>query len=239
MANIDRIQAQLRSSAASVFEVESTPPFICYFNPDDPVPHSNYAMPDTNEFGDLTTALDQLIACFVRRGRRPRFEYLASYAPSLAEALERHGFDLEMRTALMVCTPESIREAPPVPGLEVTWLTKDAPIADVQDFVTVQKRAFGTEDDPAATAEEAQRFRERFGTGQIYLARLNGEPVGAGSLTQPDNGIAEVAGISTAAAYRRRGIAAALTAHIARTGFASGLDTLFPHRRRRAGRTHL
>ena len=48
MANIDRIQAQLRSSAASVFEVESTPPFTCYFNPDDPAPHANCAMPDTN-----------------------------------------------------------------------------------------------------------------------------------------------------------------------------------------------
>jgi hypothetical protein len=158
--------------------------------------------------GDLTAVLDQLVVCFQRRGRRLRFEYLESFVPQLGVALERYGFELEMRTALMICTPQSRQNAPVIPGLDVKVLDGDASTEEFQDLVTVQRRAFSKDDAPWATAEEAKQFRHRFATGQFFLARLNGTPVGAGSLTQPDNGIAEVAGISTAPAYRRRGIAA-------------------------------
>ena len=227
MSNIERIQVQLRSSAASVFETEAIPPFTCYFNPDEAAPHANYAMPDENPSGDLGLSLDQLVAAFRRRGRRPRFEYLEPFAPDLGEILERFGFELEMRTALMICTPQTVQNALMIPGLDIRHLGDGASSEDIQAFVTVQRRAFGHENAPAATAEEAEQFRQRFRSVRFFLAQLDGEPVGAGSLTRPDNGIAEVAGISTASAVRRRGIAAAVTEYIARTAFESGLDTLF------------
>ncbi len=227
MSNVERIQMQLRSSAAAIFETESTSPFTCYFNPDDAAPHANFAIPDENPSGDLVSSLDQLVATFRRRGRRPRFEYLEPYAPDLGELLKRYGFELEMRTALKICTPQTVRNAPTIQGLDIRRLGDGASSTDIQAFVTVQRRAFGDENAPAATAEEAEQFRQRFRSVQIFLAQLDSEPVGAGSLTQPDNGIAEVAGISTASAVRRRGIAAAVTEYIARTGFESGLDTLF------------
>lgn len=227
MSLVERIQMQLRSGAASVFETESTPPFICFFNPEEAAPYANYAMPDEKPSGDIAAALDRLVAAFYRRGRRPRFEYLESFAPDLGNVLERYGFKAEMRTVLMTCTPDSARSVPVFKGLEVKHLDGNAVIEDVQAFVTVQRRAFGKEDAAAATSNEALQFRQRFSSVQFFLARLNGEPVGAGSLTQPDNGIAELAGISTAPAYRRRGVAAAVTAYIAQFGFERGLDTLF------------
>ncbi len=227
MSNIERIQMQLRSSAGSVFETLSLPPFICFFNPDEAAPYVNYAMPDEKPSGDIDAALDRLVAAFHRRGRRPRFEYLESFAPDPGDVLERRGFELEMRAVLMICTPQTMQNAPAIPGLEVKHLNHDASFDEFRDLVTVQRRAFGNEDAPLATAEEAEQFRHRFDTVQFFLARLNNEAVGAGSLTQPENGIAEVAGISTAVPFRRRGIAAVVTNHIAQAGFDSGLDTIF------------
>lgn len=224
---IGRLQAQLRASADAIFEREDLPPFACYFNPDDAAAHANVAIPVTAVGGDLTAVLDALVARFVELVRGPRIEYLEPFALMLAQSLTAYGFAREDRNLLMVCTPASYRPAPAVEGLEIVRLDAPASIELAQDFVTVQARAFGEDDAPAATVVEAIRFRTRFQSVQMFLAQLDGAPVGAGSLTKPHNGVAEVAGISTLTAYRRRGVAAALTAHIARHGFALGLDALF------------
>lgn len=224
---IGRLQAQLRASADAIFEREDTPSFACYFNPDDAAPHANVAIPVTAAGGDLTAALDALVACFVDRVRTPRIEYLEPFAPMLAPSLTAYGFVREDCNLLMVCTPASYRPAPAVERLEIMRLGADSSIEVAQDFVTVQSRAFGDDDAPAAMVAEAVRFRTRFQSMQMFLAQLDGAPVAAGSLTKAHDGVAEVAGISTLTAYRRRGVAAALTAHIARHGLSTGLDALF------------
>jgi predicted GNAT family acetyltransferase len=97
----------------------------------------------------------------------------------------------------------------------------------VAALLTVQRRGFGDEHAPEATEADAEQFRRRFGKLQLFGAYLDGVPVSAGSLLAPYEGLSEVAGIATLPAYRGRGIAAALTAHIARAAFDQRLDLVF------------
>jgi hypothetical protein len=119
---IERIQAQLRSSAHQNYEAVALPPFTLFFNPDDASPYANYAIPDAPVGGDLRAPLTALRTTFAAHQRRPRFEFIAAYAPALPTALEAHGFRAEPPTYLMLCTSTTFRPAPAVAGLTVARL---------------------------------------------------------------------------------------------------------------------
>jgi hypothetical protein len=167
---VARIQAQLRASASQNYEAVATPPFTCFFNPDDPSPWSNYAIPDLSIRGDVTEALSVLRAVFGSRARQPRFEFIEEYTPDLAPALAVHGFVEEMRALLMVCTQATYQSASPIPDVPVMELTAAAPLAAIQEFLTVQRRGFGYEDATAVSEAEAQQFRDRFQMTRLFAA---------------------------------------------------------------------
>ena len=73
----------------------------------------------------------------------PRFEFIEEYAPDLGPALVAAGFSLEERYPLLVCTPETLRPGPPIPGLTITTLTPDSPAEDLLACLTVQREGFG------------------------------------------------------------------------------------------------
>jgi ribosomal protein S18 acetylase RimI-like enzyme len=58
----------------------------------------------------------------------------------------------------------------------------------------------------------------------VMVREIGGEVVGAGLAVAPVAGVSEVAGIAVREAYRRRGIAGALTAAITDRLFAAGVD---------------
>ncbi|MEM7221162.1 MAG: hypothetical protein AAF515_22570, partial [Pseudomonadota bacterium] len=101
MIDIERIQTQLRVSARANLEEVTIPPFTCFFHPDESGTWSNYAIPDIPITDAPHTALEKLALCFREQERIPRFEYLAGFAPELAEILEKHGYQLEMPTELL------------------------------------------------------------------------------------------------------------------------------------------
>ena len=80
---------------------------------------------------------------FVRGACAPCFEFIEEYAPDLGPALVAVGFDLEERYPLLVCTPETLRPGPPIPGLTITTLTPDSPAEDFLACLTVQRQGFG------------------------------------------------------------------------------------------------
>jgi len=214
MLDVERIQEQLRHSARQAYEAVPVPPFTAFINPESTAPYNNYAIPDGPIDGDLREALEALRELFRVRGRRARFEFIEAAAPELAAKLRDHGFEEEGRTQLMVCTAASLRAAVQT-------------IEDMRDLLTVQRRSFGPADQAPATVDDARDFLQRYRGTQLFLARLHGEAVSGGSLLPPYNGVAEVAGIATLPAYRGRGIAGAVTAEAARTGFAQGLQQVF------------
>ncbi len=224
MIAIARLQAYLRESARQRYEAVAIPPFTLFFHPTEAASHYNYAIPDEPVGGDLGASLSELCQAFASRGRQPRFEFIAGFAPDLAPALQVAGFVEESRAILMICTPETYRPAPEVPDLTVTILGEDTSLTDMGAVMAVQHEGFSmTSRDPVSDAEAAEFLKWLAGT-TFFLARLEGEPVSAGSLIAPLDGLAEVAGIATRPAYRRRGIATVITDYTLRTAFARGVE---------------
>ena len=76
---IARIQAQLRYSAQQNYEAIALPPFTCYFNPENPSPWNNYAIPDEPITAEQTVALhDQLAELCAHYQQQERQEMIYS-----------------------------------------------------------------------------------------------------------------------------------------------------------------
>jgi ribosomal protein S18 acetylase RimI-like enzyme len=224
MASLARLQAYLRHSARRQYEAVAVPPFTLFFHPTAALPYFNYAIPDEATGGDLQRPLARLRAEFNAHGRQPRLEFIEAFAPQLAAALRAAGFVEEARLDLMICTADTYRPAPPVPGLTVSELAGRSPLADAQAFLATQRQGFDPGDTTSATVAQAEQFLQRLGEGRAFLARLDGQPVGAGALAAAFDGLAEVAGIATLEPFRRRGVASVLTSEAVRTAFVQGVE---------------
>ena len=225
MLPVARLQAFLRRSAQHQYTAVAIPPFSAFFHADDPLSFLNYAIPDEPAGGDLRAPLARLRAEFRARGRLPRFEFIEGYAPALAAALRVAGFAEESRLHLMLCLPATYCPAPDVPGLTVARLTPDAPDCDIEDFLETRRAGFEPFGAPALAPDEAARFRAGLsGGGATFLARLHGHAAGVASHNTPLDGTTEIGGVATLAAFRRRGIAAAITGEAVRTAFADGAE---------------
>jgi len=235
--SIPHLQDYLRRIARRENDVVSVPPFSAFCHASDPLPAFSYAIPDCpmprapSDSGATCLALDaplaRLAQTFTERDRWPRFEFLQEYAPGLALALESAGYGLETAQIMLCTTVESLRYPSKVPGLVLTRLGSDAPVALIQEMLAVQRRGFEGEDAMEVGFSSARRFRETLTGGRARLARLNGTPVGAGTLAAPSAGLCELRGIVTLASYRRRGIGSALTARLARDAFGLGAEVAF------------
>lgn len=126
-------------------------------------------------------------------------------------------------TLFLACTSESFRPAPPIAGLDYVVLTQRSSLADVQEGLNTNAWGFDPSAVPASE-EEAEAFRQGLVTNCAFTARYNGQPAAAGMFTPPAHGVAEIAGITTLVAYRRRGIAAALTSEIVRVALTYGVE---------------
>ena len=224
---IERIQSQLRASAAATFETVAIPPFTCFVNADDANPGYNYAIPDEAFDSDPGQALDDLAALYRSRDRSPRFEFLEAYAPGLSTALAERGYRLEMRSYLMTCTLADATSPPPILGVTVRALTDASPLSDFQALMTVQSRSFGAADAPAATASDGENFRRRFAATTFFVAEADGKIVSVGAFTPPSDGVTEVVGIATLPDYRGRGIAGLLTSQITSHALGQGVELAF------------
>jgi predicted GNAT family acetyltransferase len=77
------------------------------------------------------------------------------------------------------------------------------------------------------TRQEIEVFRQSLVTARSFTARWDGEGVAAGMFTEIEEGVTELAGITTLEPYRRCGIASALTATITEAAFDHGAGITF------------
>ncbi|MBW4448649.1 MAG: GNAT family N-acetyltransferase [Spirirestis rafaelensis WJT71-NPBG6] len=218
-----RIQSYLRFAASQQRDTQQIGPFLATFNPHSANPFLNYAIPDDAATPSLID-VNALIAAYESRGRKPRLEYVATLAPAVEEALVAAGFTVEGRLPLMICTPGSEQFLPVPLDIELIVPVSDA---EMLATVTVQNEAYG---ESAPSAEDGQRLRNSLAAGAIaVLARVasTGEPAGAGVCSVPGNQTTEVAGIGVRVAFRRRGIAGALTTRLVREAFDAGVTVAF------------
>lgn len=223
----ERFQSYLRAIAHRWQTAIALPPFTLFINFLSDSHFANYALPDLPVGGDVRGALAALRVAFGEHNRQPRIEYVHEFAPELADALRAAGWVEESRVQLMVCALGDYRQPADVPGLVIRVIDADSPLAVVQSLVEVQRQVFEPERSDAVTEHDAHYFLDGMGGGRAFLAVVDGEAVGAGGYNPPLDGIAEVAGIATMAAYRRRGIATVLAAEATSAAFARGVEVVF------------
>lgn len=192
-------------------------PFVCRFNPSWSSPFANYAIPDDHAEPSRED-IKALIAMFRQQDRRPRLEYLPACAPAVEKALLSAGFEIEDRPPVMACQPQNLAVPDPVPGLEFREPRGDD---DLDDLAFIQHRAFGEPGEPEPGVGAAARRTYENG-GIVVLALFRGEPAAGGSCSAPVDGMTELGGIAVADRFRRRGIGAALSAHLTELAHARG-----------------
>ena len=218
------IEAYLRQAAAYGRDTARIGPFLATFAPGSASPYVNYAIPDDGA-QPQPADISALVAVYAGRGRTPRLEYLPDLAPAVEPALLAAGFTVEARMPMMVCRPA---EAVPVPVPDGIELSVPRSRAEFAGVVAVQRAAFG-EDEPVTDAAIEGLVKLLADGGLAVLARdtERGVPAGAGVATVVIDGTTELVGLAVPQRYRRRGIAAAVTAQLSRLADRAGVTTAF------------
>ncbi|MEV6301794.1 GNAT family N-acetyltransferase [Actinoplanes sp. NPDC051861] len=215
-----RIQRYVVSNLRNRPQVVESGPFVIGLDPDSDSPFINYASPLP---GEKITAADvrALITAFTQAGRKPRLEYVTSGSPGLEDELIAAGFTVEARHQYLVSTPEKLCAFPVPPELH---LAEPATDPDRADLVVALNEAFG--EPPQASESDVARVRRTQERGGIALAALTAarECVGGAQAMAPNDQVSEVGGIGVREPFRRRGLAAAITASITDRLFRRGVE---------------
>ncbi|GAB2600469.1 hypothetical protein Aab01nite_65180 [Paractinoplanes abujensis] len=215
-----RIQQSVAANLSARPAAAEVGPFVLGLDPGTDSPHINYATPQP---GATITAADvaALVAAFRAAGRRPRLEYVVTCAPGLESLLVAAGFRVEERHDYLVCDSATLLVPPRPDGFDLREPDTDAQRAAM---VGAQNEAFGGE--PTATASDTARVLRLQSAGGVAMAAVaaDGTCAGGGTAVAPNGGVSEVGGIAVRQAFRRRGLAAAITAAVTGRLFARGAD---------------
>jgi ribosomal protein S18 acetylase RimI-like enzyme len=204
------VQNHVRALALASPDHLRVGPFVFRYNPDWPSPYANYAIPD-HAAVPSTADVQALVRAFRERDRKPRLEYLPSCAPRVEPALLSAGFAVENRAPVMACAEGELVRPEPVAGFGVREPCDEAGFVRA---ARVQHTAYGEPGDPASGEVDWLR-RAATNGGVVAVAELgDGTAVAAGACSVPAEGLSELAGLAVAADFRRRGIGAAVAAHL-------------------------
>jgi ribosomal protein S18 acetylase RimI-like enzyme len=201
----DRIQHYFHTRLAAEREPIAAGAFTLYRHPTEDHPFLNYAIPNLTHPPAEPDDGSALVAAARKRGLIPRIESVQPCAPWVRDL---PGFTVEDELRLMASeAPVALRSE-----AQIEVVRKGSP--HVAGLMRAQMAAF--EESPPSD-EQIARW-----DGRAVAALVDGEVVGAAAWTQVFDGMTEIAGIAVIEAYRRRGIAGALTAEATRQGFLEG-----------------
>jgi ribosomal protein S18 acetylase RimI-like enzyme len=209
-----RVQASVHAVNAADHDAIAAGPFTVYRSPVSDHPYRNYAVPNAGAVE--WDGIDALRAAFAAHGLRPRLEFVAECAPGLEEALAAARFQLQGRYPVMTLPAPALREVPAPDGVAIARVLDGA---DVRALLQTAAEAFGS-------GEPTDADVAGYG-GRGLLARAGGEPAGAAFRSPIAEGVSELGGIGVRERFRRRGIAAALTAAAAADAVAAGAELCF------------
>jgi GNAT superfamily N-acetyltransferase len=210
------VQAYLRQVAAAGRVHRAAGCFDAYLHPQRHHSGTNYAIP-RDGCTPGPEDIEALVGAFTSARRLPRLEYLEATAPAVEPALMQAGFELELRTSVMTCTPSTLRPAPSPARIERLSAISDPAV--VRALVHAQQRAFGDEPDP----DEHGLLRLPF----AVAAWVGDEVVGGAMALEVIAETTELVGIAVLEPHRRQGIAGAVTAEVARMAFEAGATSVF------------
>ncbi|PID85901.1 MAG: hypothetical protein CSA11_09815 [Chloroflexi bacterium] len=221
---IDRIQAYLHHEYQDQEFLEAFP-FTVYFGQGDAKPEFNLALPAQRHIKD--DDLLRMEDAFRQRHLSPRVQFVDAYAPALRTLLIDNGYELVSEGTVLVCTPESFRPAPDMPGLTTLVLSGDA---SLDDLVAGLKQTNQLGFDPFATRmldTDVELFRKTLVTGQAFVLRLHKKPVSAGMFMEIFDGLTQLVGLAVLEEDHRQGFAAYLTGYMTKYAFSRHVDTVF------------
>ena len=232
---LPQLEAYYDAVPRSVARVEQIGPFTLFINPGPGWPY--YARPSLGASAFAAADVQRVRARQRALGLPETFEWVAETTPALAAAAGAAGLAVT-RHPLMVLGEHRRSGLPPADGVEVRLATVQDDLALLNAIARVAFAAPGTaagsagveeavavvERDPAALAFHHERLRA--GRTVMAVALVEGRPVGIGS-HQPVGPVTEVVGVAVLPAFRRRGIAAALTGRLVDDALERGVQTVF------------
>ena len=201
-------------------------PFTIGLDPHSDDPMRNYAVPDHDARpgpGDT----DALIEFFRRRHRIPRLEYVAEDAPGAWAALAAAGFTVERRTPVMIAAPATPLAARSPAGITIRQAASDA---DLTAAAAVQHHAYQMPHPPGPhDLARLTALTRRRGLVAIAVDDTSGTVVGTGLVDVAGDrpAVGELAAVGVLTAFRRQGIASALSVYLARTAHSQGIGLVF------------
>jgi GNAT superfamily N-acetyltransferase len=233
MPALSDLQDYLRQLARERHDVVPCPPLCtAFFHISDSDGESNFAIPDPTAGAspspdDLQICLRFLQAECNGRNRSPRLQFIEDLFVDLPLLLRSTGWVEQERSPLMIWSSAGARPTPPVPGLNIATLSADSTLEEICEGLDTNAAGFDLLIQPAS-AEEAEGFRQGLIRSRAFTAHLGSQPVGAGMFTTiSEEGVTELVGITTLAPFRRRGIAATLTAYMTAAALAHGAKMVF------------
>jgi ribosomal protein S18 acetylase RimI-like enzyme len=220
---IQTIHSYLRVAASHHRDTEQIGSFLATFSRSSDNPFLNYAIPDDNATPS-PAEVAALIAAYEQRSRKPRLEYVTQLAPAVEGVLIDAGFCIEGHLPLMTCTPESAQSLPVPPGIELILPVSDT---DLLTTISVQNEAYGESLPESSAIANLRNSLDAGGLAVLARTIATGEPVGAGVCTIPSHQTTEIAGIGVRSAFRRRGVAGAMTTRLVQESFAAGISFPF------------
>jgi GNAT superfamily N-acetyltransferase len=218
-----QIQTYLRQAASRDRETVRVGPFLATFTAHSANPYRNYAIPDDGA-APTPADIEALGAAFQQRARIPRLEYLPSVAPEVEPALLEAGFTVENRMPLMVFPQDTVPDLPVPEGIDLVIPTTDA---TMQALLTAQHEAYGEKPPDVAALERRQRFHAAGGIAVLAWETATGAPAGGGICDLPIAGVTELTSVGVRPQFRRRGIAAAVTARLTHEALSAAIPTVF------------
>ena len=212
------INDYLDAAPAQTCDVERIGPYLLYFRRDSDMPEISYARPVYGEREGTLEEIAAVRAAFVAHSRRPRWEYLEELNPELAEKLVDAGFPVPTPRPLQVVTAERFHPERSTVA-EIRPITLD----EAQATDAVLAAAFGGNPDEA-DGSFLRGLMER--GAYVVAAFVDGKPVAAG-LHSPVGQTTEVAGVGTALAWRRKGLAGAVTTALVEDALSRGCTCIF------------
>ena len=177
----------------------------------------NFACRIRSDDARIENLVDDVCAWFDQRGGTPHFRVSPlTRPPNLAQILERRGFICTEHETQMVLENDDT-EPPTSPRVTIEIVQA----YDLERWVSIQHRGFDGTDEPTATMIEMARKSFESGRNKLYLARLDGEPVGAGTLVYWAN-VYGIYGVATAEPARGKGVATAMVRQMIRDVRAYG-----------------
>ena len=198
-------------------------PFLVSFDEHDAGLFRNYAIPDDNAT-PTEAQVAELVAVFTGRSRTPRLEYLPGLCPDVEPGLLAAGFVPERRLPVMSCAPAAVMTRTAPEGIRLSLACSDV---ELRQAAEAQNEAYGQQE---TTDYDVARLRGTVKGGGLVALALDistGRSVASGLCAPPHCGVSELAAIGVRGSYRRRGIAAALTAFLTRACASANITTPF------------